>query len=79
LVNVSKKDIEILLEQVIPLHKDAVEGNEKAVQDCISCWDGCKLTIRATRLRMHTMASPCCYSLGIRQNRWKNRGGRKQD
>lgn len=33
MVNVSEKDIEILLEQVIPLHKDAVEGNEKAVQD----------------------------------------------
>jgi hypothetical protein len=32
LVNVSEKDIEILLEQVIPLHKDAMEGNEKAVQ-----------------------------------------------
>lgn len=33
MVNESEKDIEILLEQVIPLHKDAVEGNEKAVQD----------------------------------------------
>jgi hypothetical protein len=33
LVNVSEKDIEILLEQVIPLHKDAMKGNKKAVQD----------------------------------------------
>ncbi|MGM0877055.1 MAG: hypothetical protein ACQEWV_20490 [Bacillota bacterium] len=32
-MNVSEMDIEILFEQVIPLHKDAVEGNEKAVQD----------------------------------------------
>ncbi|USK36158.1 hypothetical protein LIT25_04565 [Bacillus sp. F19] len=32
-MNVSEKDIEMLLEQVISLHKDAVEGNEKAVQD----------------------------------------------
>ncbi|WP_257962466.1 tetratricopeptide repeat protein [Bacillus sp. UMB0893] len=30
LENVSEKDIEILLKQVIPLHKDPVEGNEKA-------------------------------------------------
>ncbi|UOK59741.1 MULTISPECIES: hypothetical protein [Metabacillus] len=32
-MNVSEKDIGNLLEQVIPLHKEAVEGNEKAVQD----------------------------------------------
>jgi tetratricopeptide (TPR) repeat protein len=31
--NVSEKDIEIFLKRVIPLHKDAVDGNEKAVQD----------------------------------------------
>jgi tetratricopeptide (TPR) repeat protein len=30
---VSEKDIEIFLEQVIPLHKEALGGNKKAVQD----------------------------------------------
>lgn len=32
-MNESGKEIEILLEQVIPLHKEAVEGSERAVQD----------------------------------------------
>ena len=33
MVKVREKDIEILLKQVIPLHKDAMKGNKKAVQD----------------------------------------------
>ncbi|WP_235179278.1 tetratricopeptide repeat protein [Bacillus cihuensis] len=33
LENVSEKDIEIFLKQVISLHKDALGGNKKAVQD----------------------------------------------
>ncbi|MCH5583951.1 hypothetical protein MK805_03110 [Shimazuella sp. AN120528] len=33
LINVSEKDIEILLDQLVPLHKDALDGNKKAVQD----------------------------------------------
>ncbi len=33
LVNISEKSIEILLEQIIPLHKDAQKANNKAVQD----------------------------------------------
>ncbi len=33
MVNISEKDIKPLQEKVISLHKEAVEGNEKAVQD----------------------------------------------
>ncbi|MGP4039122.1 hypothetical protein ACTWP4_04315 [Gracilibacillus sp. D59] len=33
MVNISEKDIQLLQEQVISLHKEAVEGNAKAVKD----------------------------------------------